>query len=266
MIRRSLAVVVAVVFAAAGLWWWQAGSQGPTSQSSTPVEAPTTVVSGSQPASTVAAPVVPASPAARLELGIELYAAGPDDAVVAVVRMFDADARQAEAIRAATGGRWKGSASAVAPGPVSLPQGWGDRVQLTRSGGGAVAIRERVSGPDEAVRLVVAALPPGTLLAASLTVSGLEIRSNDIGIAPPPTTRLEVAVARGRIAELLERWDALATVADELLAINERSPWGHYYQGLVARARGDAAGERAAFQRALNRIEPGEEFPRGLIP
>jgi hypothetical protein len=264
--RRILAVVVLVGFAGAGLWWWRSPGQKVTPPSG--VQAIESVGASAAAAPSVAADVAQTGAlAARLELGIEAYSAGPDDEMVVVVRLFDADARQAEAIRTATGGRWKGGAGTLSTAPVALPAGWAEQVQLLRGADSQlVDIRGRLIGPGDAVRLVVAALPPGTMLTANLTAAEPNVRSSVIEVDQAPSTRLDAAVARARIAEVLERWDALAAIASELVGLNDRSPWGHYYQGVVAGARGDDAGERAAFQRALNRIEPGAEMPRGLRP
>jgi hypothetical protein len=201
---------------------------------------------------------------ARLALHIEAYSASEADNVIIVARLFDKETEQANAIREATGGQWKGSHRGGGP-TTAPPAAWADRVQLSHSIAEFVPIFERRMLDDQRAILVVRPILAGLHVRAAIVEGGMTIESNEAIIEPPTAPGLDTLVARGRLFEMRERWSDLAGVADELVALDDKSAWGHYYRGVVERARRNPEAARAAFQRALDRVTPGQEPPIGLI-
>lgn len=241
----SLIGVVVLLLAAAGLWWWRP---------STPPAPP-------------ASPASPAPPAPALSLGIDILSAGDGDGVVVTVHVFDRRSRQAEAIQRATGGQWRGRGLTPPATPAAPPPGWTEQVRLQREDGQPIPVTTR-RGSGEEVVLVVSptdAPPAGARLRAVLTLPTGEVTSGLLTREGAPSDPVRLEVARARMAQAQARWDVVTSIADALTRSQPASPWGHYLRGLAYDADGDREAARAAFQRALDRITPGEEPPIGLI-
>lgn len=249
MMRRLVALVLLVVVAG-GAWWWM--------QSRTTQQAPS---------APMAEPAPP--PPSPLAMRIELVSAGPGDDMVIIVRAFDRHARQADAIqRASSGTPWRGRGLITPSGVATPPAGWHDQLVVRRADGRVIDVSERRLTPDGHAVLVIAAanLPePGTALMAVLPQPSGETVSNRQTPPSAPTDAVLLQAMRARIAQWRTRWDAVASIGDALIVSHPASPWGHYLRGLAWEAAGDAVNARAAFQRALDRVTPGEEPPIGLI-
>lgn len=236
--KRRLVALVLLVLVAGGAWWWlRPAEQAPP-------------------------------PPAPLALRIELVTASLGDDMVIIVRAFDRHARQAAAIQRATNGAWRGGGAVVSTGIVAAPPGWLDQLVIRRNDGRVVNSSERRLTPEGHAVLVVAPadIPEsGVSLVVALPQASGETVSNTQVPPPAPTDPVLLQAARARIAQWRARWDTVAAIGEALMQSHPASPWGHYLRGLAWEAANDEINARSAFQRALDRVTPGEEPPIGLI-
>lgn len=184
-------------------------------------------------------------PLSRFALAIEIHSASVLDDMVIVARLSDREIGRTPAPQA--------------------PAAWADRIQLSHQTSEFVPIFERSMTEDGRALLVVRPILSGSRVKASITDDGVTLESN-VAVVPETTDDgMETLVARGRIDELLKRWSDLDKVASDAIAHDDASPWGYYFRGTVERARHNPEAANAAFQRARERVKPGEEQPVGLL-
>lgn len=238
--------------------------------------------------SETAAPAALRPPSLGARLTLVPGARGDDAALI--VRVYNARARQAAAIRDATaGGRpWTGSPILDGDGVVTvrLAEGeWIERtaVEVLHEGGVTTHIDSTaltiVKAPDtddltldaSSTHEVVMALaavevpPPGTRLRLTLDIGDERISTNAVTVAAPTAGAAASLVQQARAALALGRYMAVADAAAALVEAAPDDARGYWYRGIALEATDDRDAALVAYRAAASRIEGGQEPPAGLF-
>ncbi|MEW6319725.1 MAG: hypothetical protein AB1635_01420 [Acidobacteriota bacterium] len=266
--RRLLLAALVIALAGLAAWWAWTGRTRPGA-----LETAARVEADPRPAD------LPSPASSPLGLRLTLVGGDGTNAHLAVVRVFNAAARQQALLPARPGAT---EPPAVAPTTVDLtPVALAGALTVARVDGleevtlsaDAVRIAHAPASPsvlDGAttvalrVEIDAAAVPAGSTLRARLRVPGHDVRSNRATLEPTGDDPVARLTARGHAQHARADWPGLLETGDALVAAEAGSPTGHWFRGLSLEATGDRDGARAAYEAAAARVTPGLEPPIGL--